>query len=118
MIKKVLKFGGTSVGTTERIQHVAGIIKKERSRGNKVIAIVSAMAGKTNELVKFSKEISEDFDKLNNSSVFPDIADTITTNLLPFLVSSCINFDTRIILSIEPTDVPPNFKTFFAITYK
>ena len=46
MIKKVLKFGGTSVGTTERIQHVANIIKKEQSKGNKVIVIVSAMAGK------------------------------------------------------------------------
>jgi aspartate kinase len=63
MIKKVLKFGGTSVGTTERIQHVANIIKKERSLGNKVIAVVSAMAGKTNELIKLSKEISEEFNK-------------------------------------------------------
>ena len=63
MIKKVLKFGGTSVGTIERIQHVANIIKKERLSGNTVIVVVSAMAGKTNELIKFSKEISEDFNK-------------------------------------------------------
>ena len=63
MIKKVLKFGGTSVGTTERVQHVANIIKKEQSAGNKLIVIVSAMAGKTNELVKLSNEISEDFSK-------------------------------------------------------
>ena len=63
MIKKVLKFGGTSVGTTERIQHVANIIKKEQSLGNQIIVIVSAMSGKTNELIKISKEISEDFDK-------------------------------------------------------
>tara|TARA_B100000609_G_scaffold82792_1_gene66043 strand:+ start:1165 stop:2376 length:1212 start_codon:yes stop_codon:yes gene_type:complete len=63
MVKKVLKFGGTSVGTTERIQHVADIIKKEISAGNKVIAIVSAMAGKTDELIKLSDEISKDFDK-------------------------------------------------------
>ena len=63
MGKKVLKFGGTSVGTIERIQHVAKIIKKEQSLGNKVIVIVSAMAGKTNELIKFSKEISEGFNK-------------------------------------------------------
>ena len=63
MVKKVLKFGGTSVGTTERIQHVANIIKKELSTGNKVIAVVSAMAGTTNELIKFSNQISEDFDK-------------------------------------------------------
>ena len=63
MGKKVLKFGGTSVGTTERILHVANIIKKEQSTGNKVIAIVSAMSGNTNELIKLSKEISEEFNK-------------------------------------------------------
>ena len=63
MGKKVLKFGGTSVGTTERIQHVADIIKKEQSSGNKIIAVVSAMAGKTNELFKLSNEISEEFNK-------------------------------------------------------
>ena len=33
MVKKVLKFGGTSVGTIERIQHVANIIKKEQLEG-------------------------------------------------------------------------------------
>ncbi len=63
MVKKVLKFGGTSVGTIERIQHVANIIKKEVTSGNKVIAIVSAMSGKTNELIKLSNKISEKFNK-------------------------------------------------------
>ncbi len=63
MVKKVLKFGGTSVGTSQRIQHVANIIKKERSLGNQIIVVVSAMAGKTNELIKLSKEISEEFNK-------------------------------------------------------
>ncbi len=63
MSKKVLKFGGTSVGTIERILHVANIIKKEKIAGNKVIAIVSAMAGKTNELIKYANEISEEFSK-------------------------------------------------------
>ena len=63
MKKKVLKFGGTSVGTIERIQHVANIIKKEHESGNQIIAVVSAMAGKTNELLKLSRSISENFDK-------------------------------------------------------
>ena len=63
MVKKVLKFGGTSVGTIERIQHVAKIIQKEHLDGNQVIAIVSAMAGKTNKLIDLSKEISQDFNK-------------------------------------------------------
>ena len=63
MVKKVLKFGGTSVGTIGRIQHVANIIQKELTAGNKIIAVVSAMSGKTNELIKFSKEISNEFNK-------------------------------------------------------
>jgi len=63
MAKKVLKFGGTSVGTIERILHVAKIIKKEHDLGNEVIAIVSAMSGKTNELLKQSKTVSENFNK-------------------------------------------------------
>ena len=63
MTKKVLKFGGTSVGTIERIQHVASIVKKEHLAGNNVVVIVSAMAGKTNELIKLSKEISDKFNK-------------------------------------------------------
>ena len=63
MTKKILKFGGTSVGSIERIQHVANIIKKEYDSGNQIIAVVSAMAGKTNELIQLSKDISKDFNK-------------------------------------------------------
>ena len=61
MAKKVLKFGGTSVGTIERILHVAKIIKREHEAGNQIIAVVSAMSGKTNDLLKQSRTISEDF---------------------------------------------------------
>ena len=63
MVKKVLKFGGTSVGTIERIQHVANIIQKEHLAGNQIIAVVSAMSGKTNELISLSQKISEEFNK-------------------------------------------------------
>ena len=54
---------GTSVGTIKRIQHVAKIIKKEHILGVKVIVVVSAMAGKTNELISLSNEISDEFNK-------------------------------------------------------
>ena len=54
MAKKVLKFGGTSVGTIDRILHVAKIIKKEYVAGNEIIVIVSAMSGRTNELINQS----------------------------------------------------------------
>ena len=63
MVKKVLKFGGTSVGSIERIQHVAKIIEKEHKNGNQLIVVVSAMSGKTNELLNLSKNISDSFDK-------------------------------------------------------
>ena len=63
MKKKVLKFGGTSVGSIDRIVHAAKIIKKESQLGNKIIVVVSAMAGKTNELISLSKSISNNFNK-------------------------------------------------------
>ena len=59
----VLKFGGTSVATTDLIESAANIVKSEYDKGNNIVVVVSAMSGKTNELIKISKEISEDFDK-------------------------------------------------------
>ena len=63
MAKKVLKFGGTSVGSIQRIVHAAKIVEKEHLAGNQVIVIVSAMAGKTNELIDQSQLISKKFNK-------------------------------------------------------
>ena len=63
MKKKVLKFGGTSVGSIERIVHASKIIKRESDSGNKLIVVVSAMAGKTNELISMSKSVSNNFSK-------------------------------------------------------
>lgn len=56
---KVLKFGGTSVGTLERIQNVANIIKNIRDEGHDVIAVVSAMSGETNKLIEYARNFSE-----------------------------------------------------------
>ena len=57
----VLKFGGTSVGTTERIKKVANIIVSYFKKGFKVIVVSSAMSGVTNNLIKKSKNISDSF---------------------------------------------------------
>ena len=62
-MKKVLKFGGTSIGTVERIQHVAKIIKRDYDAGNKIIVVVSAMAGQTNDLIQLSQSITNNFNK-------------------------------------------------------
>ena len=62
MKRLVLKFGGTSVGTIEKIKKVANIIKKRHAEGNEIIVVVSAMSGVTDELNKKSNLISKDFD--------------------------------------------------------
>ena len=55
----VLKFGGTSVGTVERIQAVAERVKRYREQGHQVVVVVSAMSGETNRLVGLAKDINE-----------------------------------------------------------
>ena len=57
----VLKFGGTSVGTIEKIKNVANIIGNYRKKKYNVIVVSSAMSGVTNDLVNKSKKISENF---------------------------------------------------------
>ena len=57
----VLKFGGTSVGTINKIKKVAEIIGDYRKKNYKVIVVSSAMSGVTNDLLKKSEEISENF---------------------------------------------------------
>ena len=57
----VLKFGGTSVGTIERIKKVSEIVKNYVKKRYSVIVVCSAMSGSTNELIKKSKEISNNF---------------------------------------------------------
>jgi len=57
----VLKFGGTSVGSIERIKKVAKIINSYHKKKYKIIVVSSAMSGVTNELISKSKGISENF---------------------------------------------------------
>jgi len=53
----VYKFGGTSVGSAERIKAVAEKIKKSREQGNHIVVVVSAMSGETNRLTGLAKEM-------------------------------------------------------------
>ena len=55
----VQKFGGTSVGTVERIQQVAEKVKKFRENGDDIVVVVSAMSGETNRLIELAKQISD-----------------------------------------------------------
>ncbi len=56
---KILKFGGTSVGSTENIQKVIGILKKLSDEGEKFAVVFSAVGGMTNELIRMSEMASE-----------------------------------------------------------
>jgi aspartate kinase len=55
----VQKYGGTSVGTLDRIRNVAARIKRTRDAGNRVVAVVSAMSGVTDGLLKMARELSD-----------------------------------------------------------
>ena len=55
----VMKFGGTSVGTGENIRNVANIIKNNSKKGHKVLVVVSALAGITNQLIHEAEEVKE-----------------------------------------------------------
>ena len=57
----VTKFGGTSVGTIDRIKSVATRIKNEVNNGYNVIVVVSAMAGETNRLIKLVESLTNDY---------------------------------------------------------
>jgi aspartate kinase len=58
----VQKFGGTSVGTPERIKHVAARVAKFRTQGHQLVVVVSAISGETNKLVALAKEIQAEPD--------------------------------------------------------
>jgi len=56
----VQKFGGTSMGSIERIKHVAKRVIEEKERGNDVVVVVSAMSGETDRLLKLIHEIAKE----------------------------------------------------------
>ncbi len=56
----VQKYGGTSMGSPERIRSVARRVKRWKAEGNQVVVVVSAMSGETNRLIALAKEVSAD----------------------------------------------------------
>ena len=77
----VQKFGGTSVGDTDRIKNVALKVKAEVDAGNQVVVVVSAMAGVTNQLVKYCQEITPDYN-LEEYDVVVSTGEQVTIGLL------------------------------------
>jgi aspartate kinase len=77
----VMKFGGTSVGDLARIKNAAGKVKREVERGYDVIVIVSAMSGKTNELVGWVEGTSPMFDAREYDAVVSS-GENVTAGLM------------------------------------
>ena len=105
MTKKVLKFGGTSVGSIERIMHAAKIVKKEHDNGNSIIVVVSAMSGKTNELLKLSRSVSKNFSK-RELDVLLSSGEQVTSALLAgALINLKINKKDKLFHNLSFTNV-------------
>ncbi len=85
--KIVMKFGGTSVADLERIRHVAAIVKREVDRGNQVAVVVSAMAGETNKLVGWVRELSPMHDA-REYDVVVAAGEQVTVGLLAVALAS------------------------------
>ncbi|BDV34592.1 aspartokinase [Methylocystis iwaonis] len=76
-----MKFGGTSVANVERIRNVARHVKREVDAGREVAVVVSAMSGKTNELVAWCKEAAPLYDQREYDAVVAS-GEQVTAGLL------------------------------------
>ncbi len=76
-----MKFGGTSVANIERIRNVAQHVKREVNAGHEVAVVVSAMSGKTNELVAWCADASKLYDKREYDAVVAS-GEQVTSGLL------------------------------------
>ncbi len=85
MARIVMKFGGTSVADLERIRSVAGRIKAEVDRGNQVVAVVSAMAGVTDQLADYADQSAELYD-LREYDVVVSSGEQVTAGVLAIVL--------------------------------
>jgi aspartate kinase len=85
MGRLVMKFGGTSVANIERIRNVAQHVKREVDAGHEVAVVVSAMAGKTNELAAFCREASPLHDAREYDAVLAS-GEQVTSGLLAIVL--------------------------------
>ncbi|KQY34216.1 MULTISPECIES: aspartate kinase [Rhizobium/Agrobacterium group] len=81
MARIVMKFGGTSVADMDRIRNVARHVKREVDAGHEVAVVVSAMSGKTNELVAWTRDASPMHDAREYDAVVAS-GEQVTSGLL------------------------------------
>jgi aspartate kinase len=77
----VQKYGGTSVGTTERIKAVARRVARWKAEGHQIVVVVSAMSGETNRLIGLAKEIQSEPDE-RELDVIASTGEQVTIGLL------------------------------------
>jgi len=82
----VQKYGGTSVGTLERIGEVAARVSKTKSNGNDVVVVVSAMSGETNKLVGYAEHFSKT-PKRREMDMLLSSGERVTSSLLSIALS-------------------------------
>lgn len=87
MARIVMKFGGTSVADIDRIRNVARHVKREVDNGHEVAVVVSAMSGKTNELVGWTREASAMHDAREYDIVVSS-GEQVTSGLLAITLQS------------------------------
>ena len=85
MGRLVMKFGGTSVADLDRIRNVARHVKREVEAGHQVAVVVSAMAGKTDELVGYVEDASPDYDRAEYDMVVSS-GEQVTSGLLAIVL--------------------------------
>ncbi|HFC05672.1 MAG TPA: aspartate kinase, partial [Rhizobiales bacterium] len=85
MGRLVMKFGGTSVADIERIRNVAQHVKREVEAGNEVAVVVSAMAGKTDELVGLCRDAGVDYDRREYDAIVAT-GEQVTSGLLAIVL--------------------------------
>lgn len=83
----VQKYGGTSVGSIEKIRQVAAHVVKTKKKGNDVIAVVSAMSGETDRLVRLAKEVMDPPDE-REMDVVTSSGEQVSSGLLAMTVKS------------------------------
>ena len=87
MARLVLKFGGTSVADAERIRSAARHVAREAAAGHEIVVVVSAMAGHTNRLVGYCREISALHDAREYDTVV-SAGEQITSGLMALTLQS------------------------------
>ncbi len=85
MARIVMKFGGTSVANLDRIRNVARHVKREIDQGHEITVVVSAMSGKTNELVSWTREASLLHDAREYDAVLAS-GEQVTSGLLAIVL--------------------------------